>query len=734
MCCLLGQTLLALLMATVLFCAPTDLHGAPPHQTLAPAVSRRVSTTGWKGSETERSAGQLVEQLGDANFFVRQQAQEELTRRGFEAFEALDAATHHADLEIVLRAERLLALMQERLVREDDPAEVQALLRDFSRQNRPTKLKRMARLAQLPEQKGVAALCRLVQFEAAAELSKQAALEILGMTPYGKSPPSELAETLRANLIGNRVATRWLFAWLRLAAVLPGGGAAAEDGTANAAALAAAHDDWAKLVATEYALVLHAPEQTRRGIVAELVRHQAAWLKRGGREDDSIAALHRLIDLEQGTMVTLSHLLAWFCEQKAWTLVDALSRRFPAQFSGNPRLLYVLAEAQLEQGPGAKAEATAQQAFRLNPGKSRSQLNRHLEVGHRLLLNKRNRWAARELRHVVERSEENANALRLLAECLIRLEAWDEIIALPTAHPEPFKTWPVLLYIVATAQHEMGDLSQAEATAQQAFAIAREKTPGQLRLRLAVVVQLQYLGRFAWAERECRYVIDAPDAALGRLFLPKLAASNLAEQFHDQGKDLAAATLLEELLERPVAQEKWPDYALGMPAIRARMYYLQSCHWKTQNDRPKYRAALAKALEANSADVDVLIAHHRLPDQTPEQRGKTRRLIADMAADYRAQIKISPYDYSLLNQFAWLVGNTEGDLDEALDCSKRSLQIRPDAGAYYDTLAHVYASKGDVDAAVKAQTKACELDPHSKQIAVTLERFRKMQRDASRQP
>ena len=52
----------------------------------------------------------LIEQLGDKDYFVRQQAETHLAQLGFEAFDALSEATTHEDLEIAARAKRLLQL------------------------------------------------------------------------------------------------------------------------------------------------------------------------------------------------------------------------------------------------------------------------------------------------------------------------------------------------------------------------------------------------------------------------------------------------------------------------------------------------------------------------------------------------------------------------------------------------------------------------------------------------
>ena len=82
------------------------------------------------------------------------------------------------------------------------------------------------------------------------------------------------------------------------------------------------------------------------------------------------------------------------------------------------------------------------------------------------------------------------------------------------------------------------------------------------------------------------------------------------------------------------------------------------------------------------------------------------------------------------NQLAWLVANTEGNLDEALKDSQKSLEILRegndrDTGGYDDTLGRVYFAKGDYQNAVTYQTKAAELEPHSGLIRRQLELFRK---------
>ena len=90
-----------------------------------------------------------------------------------------------------------------------------------------------------------------------------------------------------------------------------------------------------------------------------------------------------------------------------------------------------------------------------------------------------------------------------------------------------------------------------------------------------------------------------------------------------------------------------------------------------------------------------------------------------------------------LNQFAWLVGNTLGEknpqlADEAIRNSRRSLEIKPDAARYLDTLGRCYYAKGDLENAVRFQREAAQLDPHSGLIREQLELFEATQKQNQR--
>ena len=64
----------------------------------------------------------LIEALGDTDYFVRQKAEADLGKIGFEALDALTAATQCDDMEIVTRANRLLCVIRSNWTVPGEPA------------------------------------------------------------------------------------------------------------------------------------------------------------------------------------------------------------------------------------------------------------------------------------------------------------------------------------------------------------------------------------------------------------------------------------------------------------------------------------------------------------------------------------------------------------------------------------------------------------------------------------
>ncbi len=544
----------------------------------------------------------LIRQLGDKDYYVRQRAQDELARLGFEAFEALTAATTDPDPEIASRAKYLLRLMRMEWTSENDPPEVKRYLRDYESLDARVRQARMQVLAGLPKGQGTAALCRLVRFEKSSLLSKLAAVALL-LQDRDSSPDAATVETIRKALHGcKRPGAAWLLCWTRL-------GAEPEAVTAQ----------WSKLVDAERAVLGRTPEESSPEIVTGLTRCQVAWLKKLGHTDEALAAIRRLVELERGNPETLAELLDWLIEQKAWKAVDDLAARFPGRFAAEPGLLYMLAEAYAQQGKKDRAEETASRALRLIPGKQEGPLLHHLRAAE----------------------------------------------------------------------------------------------------------QLQNRGQFAWARREFEHVIAQGGTDPSEFTVR--AWRMLAAMLHEQGQDLDAAATLEKLL-RAIDAGKVSEAELSGSKpkdVRSLAYYYSACHWQARNDAAHEREYLDKALEANAEDIDVLIACYRLPAQTPEYHAKIVDAVKKAAVALHEAIADDPENPEAFNNCAWLIGNTEGDFDEALRYAQKSLELEPEKAGFYDTLAHVYAGKGDLENAVKCQAKAAKLEPHSGLIRRALDDFRK---------
>jgi tetratricopeptide (TPR) repeat protein len=553
---------------------------------------------------------QRIQQLGDQSYFVRQKAQEELAKLGFEAFDALSEATTNDDLEIASRAKYLLRLMRVQWSTETDPPEVKKCLQDYEFDVPAAREAKMRVLAALPNEQGVAALCRLVRFERSPLLSKSAALALLNSRINAKAPDAAVIETVRKGLgDSKRPGATWLLAWTRL-------------GSKPDAVMT----EWNTLIENEQKQLRSDSHETTPEIVAGLIHFQIARLKQLGKTDQAMAAIRRLLDLQRGDLESLAELLDWLVDQKAWKAVDELSQRYPQQIAAEPGLLYLQAQAYAEQGQKEKADKTAALALKLYPNQQHRDLLRHL----------------------------------LAAQLL------------------------------------------------------RER------------------GQFVWARREFEQIITRAGNAKNDELMA-LAQSYLSEMLHDQEQDLDASKVLEGLV-KAIDSGRVTETELNgrQPSeIRSRMLYFAACHWQKKGDAVQQREALDKALKADSGDIDVLIACYRLPKQTPEYHAEIVNLIKQEAANQQTMIAAEPDNPSPYNQYAWLIGNTEGDLDEAIRCSQKSLdllqqmpEMKINQGGYCDTLAHVYFSKGDLENAVKQEAHAAELDPYSGLIQRELKLFR----------
>ncbi len=552
----------------------------------------------------------LIRQLGDEQYSIRQQAQEELARLGADAFDALVAAERDDDIEIASRASYLVHLIRIDWVRESDSAKVKEVLKDYDSAAEDDRRLKMEQLSESTiGEAGLEPLCRLIRFERSPLLSKEGAIMILAEPEPEPDVWPRRARMITEALTGSsRPASKWLLAYARFH-------------SDPEAALA----EWDKLVTDELAVSepLAAQDQTR--IQMFLLRKQAEMLLARKHDDQALAVMRKMIDREADDTDSLTEFVAWLAKNKAWSVVDDVSKRYERTFNASPKLLYTLAQACKTKGNSELAEQFALKAYRLG------------------------------------------------------------------AESDDARTLPA---------------------------------------RFNTALWLEQSGMADWCEREFRYVIKHGDATSPIIATTVARARNdLSELLHDQDRDAEAAEVLQGLIEaipkndelaKLLAAERHP-----LKSIRSRMLFFQACDFAAKGDDKHQAERLDRAIASDPTDADVLIGLYRLPRQDEKRRARTLVLIRQAAQQFQNELNDDPDNYAVCNEYAWLVGNTEGDLERALECGLKACELRPDEGGLLDTLAHCYAAKKDFENAVKYQSRAAELEPYSRQIQHALDDYRK---------
>ena len=289
-----------------------------------------------------------------------------------------------------------------------------------------------------------------------------------------------------------------------------------------------------------------------------------------------------------------------------------------------------------------------------------------------------------------------------------------------------FATTPSLLYLLAESHLMQKKLDSATEIAEQAFVFKADDyeshsfTAQNLRLR----------GLFRWSKREFRHVFESLDP------LDIFVRASMAEMVHDQGDHAQAAEVLKPLVDaindskNPTLSRINPELLAG---IKARYPFFLARAAQKKGDIETAKKHLRKAIEFDYQEADALIAIYKLsndPDWNKFKEQSLKKAVAEFTRavenyerSYRVFNKQWPgQDFfgsekkeiaKGLNQYAWLVGNTQGDKQHAIRASHLSLVLYPNEGAYLDTLSHSYYGAGDLENAVKYQTEAVKQIPHS---------------------
>lgn len=323
------------------------------------------------------------------------------------------------------------------------------------------------------------------------------------------------------------------------------------------------------------------------------------------------------------------------------------------------------------------------------------------------------------------------------------------VLDLRNEHRRMFDRQPVLLYGAAEATKVAGDDAEANRLAERALRIKplpeteeqlAKLSPKELeetaQAHRLIGEKLEQRGLFHWAENEFRQIIDALEIDSEPAYTTRVHLSRMLgelQQFE------AAAAALQPLTERIEKDDKFKQrlssvlFAYNRIKSDQEFYLAQAMirDGKTEQAKP----LLKRAFSMNPENIDVLIAMYRLegpPAWDEEVRETLRETIRRVDMDVRsAQLQVrqggrfrlaSEILGAGLNQYAWLVSNTEGDYQKALDYSLQSLEIDADA-AKMDTCARCYFALGQLQEAVRMQRRALRLMPHSPPMVRQLNEF-----------
>jgi len=305
-----------------------------------------------------------------------------------------------------------------------------------------------------------------------------------------------------------------------------------------------------------------------------------------------------------------------------------------------------------------------------------------------------------------------ASGLTYALDWVLQSEQWEVLDRLEARYGDTMKGHRELLYRVAAVRARQGQSERATELANRAFHLEADDVED----RNDLANRLLEMGHFDWAEREWRYATQSfpvfSDEAM-------TARNDLSMWLHDRLRDLEAARLLQEMEDEIKAdpqQEKRilqnPQQRFAYTITRARKEYYFACHAESQGDYAGQRAHLSKAIDRYEIDADVLIAMYRLKGADKAYRQDTRKRIEHVSKVLSQQIREFPDNASLLNHWAWLIANTEGNYQQALAYSRASLKWQPEEASFLDTLARCLYATGDLAGALEQQRKAARLDPH----------------------
>ena len=327
-------------------------------------------------------------------------------------------------------------------------------------------------------------------------------------------------------------------------------------------------------------------------------------------------------------------------------------------------------------------------------------------------------------------------------------------------HPLTFSKNAELLYSAGQALAEQGQQAKAESLASAARNLSPfpEKKDDETGVASSQVLDnlakthgftaklLESRGMFDWAEAEYKLIVDhgGSETKYGLIGTFDLAEFYSQHQRHQEAVDVLKDA--EERLSKD--HEKHQELSKLVKAsyfqsivAREKAYALLQ---KGQDDPQmvkEAKALLRTAFDKRSTDINILIKLYRLDDGSDNgYTSYVQSRIASFIKSYDSKIRSAEAQIAAnrnfyrdllaqyFNDYAWLVCNTTGNYQLALERSLKSIELAPrgerdQIGARQDTCARCYFALGDLDNAIKTQKRALENSPHDPSLNRQLKEF-----------
>ena len=370
---------------------------------LLPARTVASSSSAGDDSISQQKVAELIAQLGDTNYAIRESATQQLRMIADHAIDQLlDAADQSNDLETALRAQWILETVS--LIRPDDPPEVADLLKNFSSRSLSQQISALSRLIRLEENAGITPLARLIRTNRSASTSYLAALILLQewrpADPYwpqlAAHVPDELAMSQRpAALLINR-----LIIFSQKADNPESKLNARKDAFKN---FETAVDQFLELMPFKAQTFLdYTTTREVRDLAREIVvRCHARAAIQAGLPDRGVAVAKELLEFipksSDKYLLTTADVLFWAAHSGLANLVNYLPESLQATIENQAITLYAAARCEQLNGNETLADEMARRAFALSSDKTNEQMLAAVRLDHWGLVD----WADREYRRVI---------------------------------------------------------------------------------------------------------------------------------------------------------------------------------------------------------------------------------------------------------------------------------------------------------------------------------------------